>query len=279
VFRGSKPVTVLPILKIGLGIERCQAFFIAHYWFACVNIFMAGDCKAKHGISETEATATEQEGEAAPFGTDADGQALNRSYQAALDKNADPVDEGTNQSQAVPAACKDLSNATEDTQISPRFKVKNFCSGAALPHPLQANKGLSKAEIACNLRHLATNAIDPIFDHFSKLGYTIKISSGFRPYQNGSDHNIGSAADLIFEFDGRRIAGAELSRVEKAIDQVLKIPYTQMIHEANNLLHVACRRAGNNSNPRMFWSVDHGTTDNGRGYRYNVSLDGSPPVK
>lgn len=236
-------------------------------------------CKSKHGISETEATATEQEGEAAPFGTDSDGQALQRAYEGALDKTSDPVDEGTNEAKPVPAPCKDLTNANEDTQISKLFKVRNFCSGAALPHALEANKGLSKAEIACNLRHLATNAIEPIFNHFTKLGWKITISSGFRPYDGGSDHNIGSAADLIFSYDGQRATGATLTRVEKAIDQVLKIPYTQMIHEANNLLHVACRRTGGNSAARMFWSVDHGSTNSGSGYRHNVSLEGSPPVK
>lgn len=241
---------------------------------------MAGGCKSKHGISETEASATEQEGEAAPFGTDSDGQALQRAYEGALDKTSNPsAEEGTNDSRPVPESCKDMSNVTEDTRLSPRFKVSNFCSGAALPHALEANKGLSKAEIACNLRHLAMNAINPIFDHFTKLGWKITISSGFRPYNNGSDHNIGSAADLIFSYDGQRATGETLTRIEKAIDQVLKIPYTQMIHEANNLLHVACRRTGGNSAARMFWSVDHGSTNSGSGYRHTVSLEGSPPVK
>lgn len=237
------------------------------------------DCKSKHGISENEADATEAEGEEAPFGTSSDGQARQRAYEAALDKDADPVDEGTNDAKPVPAACKDMANVTEDTKLSPRFKVRHFCSGAALPHALEPNKGLSKAEIACNLRHLATNAINPIFDHFTKLGWKITISSGFRPANGSSDHNIGSAADLIFWYDGQRATGATLSRVQKAIDQHLKIPYTQMIHEANNLLHVACRRTGGNSDLRMFWSVDHGSTTSGSGYRHNVSLDGNPPVR
>jgi hypothetical protein len=120
--------------------------------------------------------------------------------------------------------------------------------------------------------------MDPIVDHFRPLGFSIVISSGFRHGSGGSDHYRGSAVDLIFTHPSiGRATGAQLTRIQKSIDQQLRLPYTQMIHEANRLLHVACRRSGQNSSTRMYWSTGFGPYS-GPGYRQTVSLNGNPRV-
>jgi hypothetical protein len=236
-------------------------------------------CKAKYGISANEAIAMDREGEA-PFGTTPEGLAQQRAFDESLNKDAAPTDAQPNDAQPLPTSCKDIpKNAPDSYKISPHFTLGDFSSHALLPHAIVAANGLSKEEIACNIRHLAINAIEPIYLHFTKLGYNVKISSGFRP-DSPTDHGKGSAADLLFFYDGQKAHGEHMCRIAHAVNDVLKIPFTQMIHEFDHLLHIACRRAGGNSGTRIAWSVGNGHGDFHAGWRYNITnLNGSPPVK
>ena len=60
---------------------------------------------------------------------------------------------------------------------------------------LVEQKGLSEADIVCNLKQLAVNCLDPIREKYPDM----IISSGFRVGPENSDHNIGGAADLQFK--------------------------------------------------------------------------------
>lgn len=237
-------------------------------------------CRAKYGISDDEAVAGDNEF-GSPFGTSADGRARERAMNDGLNQDSDPEQAGSNNARAVPASCKDIpNNAPESLQLSRRFTLYKYCSGAVYKgHACRANKGLSRAEIICNLRHHANNIMEPLTDHFAPLGYKIVINSGFRPESGRSDHNIGSAADLAFFYKGARVEGRHLTRIQKIIDQHLKLPYTQMINEADRVIHIACRRNGVNSRVRQYWSKNFGEHNGGSAYRYKVSIEGSPPVK
>jgi hypothetical protein len=65
---------------------------------------------------------------------------------------------------------------------------------AATSYRLTSNRGLTKAQIACNLKAVAVNVLDPIRDKYSD----IIVTSGFRATNHGSDHEIGAAVDLQF---------------------------------------------------------------------------------
>jgi hypothetical protein len=239
-------------------------------------------CRAKYGISELESEQMENEFAEHPYGTTPEGLARQRAAEAGGMDGANPFDPGTNKAQAEPAGCKGTANAGDKFQLSPRFKVEDLSSHNPNPHRIgNGNRRAGRAEIICNLRHLCVNALDKIYDHFIPLGYTIVISHGYRSGGNKSDHCIGSAADLIFSYNGRRIGGQHLTRVQMCIDQHLKIPYTQMIYETTaggNILHVACRRSGNNSGTRNGWSPSNGSPLY-RGYKHTVQLDGNPRVR
>ncbi len=231
-------------------------------------------CKEKHGITADEEILTESEenGGGNPFGSGADADARQRAAMGALSQTSDPTSAPLNASVPTPTSCKDIpTDATDSFKLGKRFTVGSFSSGAALPHtiPSVTAKGLSRQNVICNLRRLVVNCIDPLFDHYLPLNYRITISSGFRNQTNGSDHNVGSAADLIFYKDGVRQTGRDLAVICKDINETLKLPFTQMIHEADKLLHIACHNGGN-SGVRLFWSTGFGSPVSGVGYRYSV---------
>lgn len=167
--------------------------------------------------------------------------------------------DGAPVTQAVPASCRDVpENAKDGFQLSPSFTLRDLSSGAmcarssgAASGAVVTNRGLSRAEIICNLRHLAVNTLEPIAQHYGRR--SMLITSGFRNNDNGSDHNIGSACDIQFVFNGQKADGRKLDEIQKYLINTLKIPFTQMIHENNSWLHVACRRSGVNSDQRICW--------------------------
>ena len=208
-------------------------------------------------------------------GTSAFDQARNRAIMKAAEGAAldsDPSSsEGAPESHAVPQGCQDIpANAGDSFRLSRYFNLGDLSSRAILAPqpgtssgPVEPNRGLSRQEIICNLRHLAVNALDPIAEHYGRRAMI--ITSGFRNADGQSDHNIGSAVDIQFYINGTKANGRQLDTIEKYIINVLKIPFTQIIHENNSWVHVACRRNGVNSAKRICWWA--GGSYNS-GYRY-----------
>ena len=64
----------------------------------------------------------------------------------------------------------------------------------AASYELQDNRGLTKAQIACNLKTLAVNCLDRIKDKYPDM----LVTNSFRAKGGSSDHEIGCAADLQF---------------------------------------------------------------------------------
>lgn len=230
-------------------------------------------CKHRYGIDGDEEAMTEGEEDSGnPFGSGPDAEARLRAAEGALSTDADPMAADANNAVATPTSCRDIpSNAPDSYRLGKHFTVATLSSRAALPHtiPAQTAKGLTRAHVICNMRHLVVNCLDPLWEHYTAEGYRVSVSSGFRNATNGSDHNAGAAADLIFHKDGQRLLGADLSRIVKYINEVLKLPYTQMIHEANRIIHIACRPSGN-SGTRLYWSTGYGSPVSGLGYRHQV---------
>jgi uncharacterized Zn-binding protein involved in type VI secretion len=224
-------------------------------------------------ISGFEAAQMEQDDEFESTGGTSSEQARNRAIRGTLDQDSEPTPaDSVPVVQATPPSCKDIpTNAQDGFRLSQFYNLGELSSRAALAPgagtssgPVVTNMGLSRETIICNLRHLATNSLDPIARHFGKNN--IRITSGFRQASGGSDHNIGSAVDMQFLENGQKVSGRRLDEIEKYIINKLQIPFTQIIHENNSWLHIACRRSGINSSKRVCWWAGGSIYHNG--FRY-----------
>jgi hypothetical protein len=79
-------------------------------------------------------------------------------------------------------------------KLSKHFTLGAVSGAAAVSkYPLKENAGLTRAQLACNLKFLTTNALDRIKDRYPDM----IVTSGFRPGEK-SDHGRGMAADMQF---------------------------------------------------------------------------------
>jgi hypothetical protein len=161
--------------------------------------------------------------------------------------------------------CDGITNDTPDNaKISAFYTVSSFSSRAGLPHTIPATtaKGLTRSTVICNLKHLATNSIDKAKTYIEGKGYTVQVGSGFRDATNGSDHNIGSAADLWVFHNGARVSRQTLRELALGLINDAKIPFTQMLLEftpsSQGWIHVANRRLGGNSGLRIGFTLSGG---------------------
>lgn len=172
-----------------------------------------------------------------------------------IDQEDDPVQANTI------VNCSDFSDSLNQSdysrQISNHYTLGNLSIGAVFPHRIVAQNGLEEGQIACNLKALATNVLDPIRDHF---GGSFNVNSGFRQRRNGrSDHEYGQAVDIQFPGYSR----AQTLEAAKWIRD--NIPaYKQVIFEnmgsGGGWIHVSY------ANSRGANSKDVLTTSNGRSY-------------
>ena len=101
----------------------------------------------------------------------------------------------------VSSSCAMFENKEDlpdTTQISKYFTIGMLSSKAVVSHyKIKAQHGLTKAQIACNLKNLAENCLDIIKAHYSNM----KVTSAFRGDSGStSQHELGMAADM--QFDG-----------------------------------------------------------------------------
>lgn len=104
--------------------------------------------------------------------------------------------------------------------ISTNFQLKDFTKGMNIP---LSQAGLKDTELACNLKNLATNVIEPIFAKYPDM----IITSGLRPMgaNTSSQHPLGMAADLQF----RNHKSGDYVEIAKSISQL--VPFDQVILE------------------------------------------------
>lgn len=159
--------------------------------------------------------------------------------------------------------CDGIKNSTPDSyKVSGRFTVgalSNQVYQPPLRHtiPETTALGMSRADVICNLKHLASNSLDRCMSFLESKGYTGRISSGFRNQTNGSDHNRGSASDIHVFHGGERVT--DLGTIQSLAKQMIEsgIPYTQVIAETSNgspWIHWANRKSGQKS-ARPFFTM------------------------
>lgn len=89
-------------------------------------------------------------------------------------------------------------NYSPALQLSPSFTLGSLSSGAAATqYSVKEQRGKTKGQIACSLRTLALNALEPIKARFPNM----MVTSGFRDAGGSSkvsQHEVGEAADLQF---------------------------------------------------------------------------------
>lgn len=123
----------------------------------------------------------------------------------------------------------DCLQISKITYFPTSFKLSKYFN---LGHLLVGNKGsalvaqanLTENEIVCKLKTLSVNVLDPIKAKYPDM----RVSSGFRILEQGrsiSEHNIGAAADLIFE---RR----DFSEYRNIAEWISKnVPFRQLLLE------------------------------------------------
>jgi hypothetical protein len=164
--------------------------------------------------------------------------------------------------------CGDINSVTQLTEslkLSKHFTIASFTTQAAASKSrLTAFAGLTEREIACNMKALAEQVLDPIKDKYPNMF----ITSGFRNYvpeggSTTSQHMKGQAADLQF----RGASKADYFEIAKWIKQ--NVNYDQMLLEykttgtRNPWIHISFNRNGCRNTCSTF--MNHKTAPNGRG--------------
>jgi predicted chitinase len=146
-------------------------------------------------------------------------------------------------------------------KITPNITFANCNDNGKMTHQLKAQGGLSIQEIVCNLKGVAENCMEPIFE-LAGGRKNIIISSGFRGEGfNGnklSQHGKGQAMDF-------QLTGSGMNNPQLMYDFANKIaaavPYDQMILEYTRgsrftvWIHVSFNYAGNRKH--AFTMVDN----------------------
>lgn len=150
----------------------------------------------------------------------------------------------------TPAQVDDCKIAIEngkvnyETQISASLKLKQVSRNAAVSsYEIVAQRGLTEAQIICNLQNLATNVFDKIIAKYPSAF----VTSGFRRGNGKSQHEKGEAFDIQF----RGFSADDYYNAAVWIKN--NLPFDQIILEKTSTSH----------NPWIHVSLTRGKTQRG----------------
>lgn len=128
----------------------------------------------------------------------------------------------------------------DNLQLTTNFTLGKLSSQTVFRHTVQAQAGFSKAEIACNLKALATNILEPLMQQYPGF----RVNSGFRTFTVGkSQHEKGEACDIQWPGISYQeyLARAQWCKAN--------LPYDQLIFEHGNSIwiHMSFNRVRNNA--------------------------------
>jgi len=139
----------------------------------------------------------------------------------------------------------------EAVQLSPRFTVGKLTRKPFIiyDHPLiYGRTKLSLAETVCNLKLLAINCLEPIFDKFPNA----IITNTYREGTGTSQHVLGQAADLQF----RNVTKGDYYKIAQWVKD--NVVYDQFLLEYKTTgtrlpwLHISFNKATNRRDVRTF---------------------------
>jgi hypothetical protein len=178
-------------------------------------------------------------GEEADFLLEGTDEAAARGEMSALVSEGETVTEQssgieTKQEPAI-VGCDLILPLKMSTQLSTNFTIEKLCIKENFAFGGQHN--LSAAELACNMKNLCINVVEPLFSRYREKG--IKINDGFRragsktsQSKTISQHEKGEAVDIGFS----NIRGLPNDRelyYELAQEIRNVIPFDQMLFEYN----------------------------------------------
>lgn len=177
---------------------------------------------------------------------------------AQVPKESDTSDKTGNNKIGEECDCEEFQNYLDypDTlRLSKYFTLGALTNRApASNYSLQPARGLSKAEIACNLKNLAVNVLDPIKAKYSDM----IVTSGLR--SSSGDHGIGQAADLQFT----KSSYTKYYEIAQWIRD--NIPFKQLLLEYETRssgqiawIHIAYNTTGQKANMPIGTLLNHAT--------------------
>jgi hypothetical protein len=172
-------------------------------------------------------------------------------------------------SKIVTFSCGDFAQRADyplDLKLSKYFTIADLTVRAAA-HPGRVTgvtsfgrsidpQPLSKQQIACNLKALAENVLDPIKEKYSDL----LITSGFRNFRPSqgvvnSQHMIGQAVDLQFTSTNPRDYHTIASWIKNNLDfDQLLLEYEPRRNTKVAWIHVSFNSRGNRRTFGTFWN-------------------------
>lgn len=193
---------------------------------------------------------------------------LNQPQPAATDTDTTPAPVLP---QTIPG-CADITNQqqiTNSIKISDFFTIGNICNAAVSQSRIRAFNGNTVYDVACNMKALAQQCLDPIKNQFP----TMVITSGFRDFipEGGalnSQHLYGQAVDLQFPGFSR------LQYFDIAAYIKNNISFDQMLLEYKTTgtklpwIHISFNRNGNRRIFNTF--MNHKFASGGRGTLLNL---------
>lgn len=118
----------------------------------------------------------------------------NNATEGAKDETPPPDLKGTTDCEGV----DQLTSFPDNLQLSKSFNLGQLTGKAPCGDPLRDQRGLTKAEIVCNLKLLAVNCLDKIKEKYPSA----LVTNAYRYPTGGkagkSQHEIGQAADIQF---------------------------------------------------------------------------------
>jgi len=174
--------------------------------------------------------------------------------------NTKYVDDTNCKTDVIESNCDDFKNGINyDKKISNYFTLGQLSSNAVVSkYYIRNQKGLTKEQIACNLKILAENVLDKIKIKYSNM----YVTSGFRCGYGGSQHYKGQAVDMQFQ----NLKNKDYIKIADWIKN--NVDYDQLLLEYKSFgskkawIHISYN---NNSNRNMDM-----TLFNNRTYKHNL---------
>ena len=146
-----------------------------------------------------------------------------------------------------------FSSVSYDLRLSTNYTLRQLCQGQPTFHsfPFKVGQhGLSDKELACNLKQLAINVIEPLRERFGHLGFS--FTNTFREAGNKisksnriSQHELGQAGDFVFSsFNRNKNKYFDIAKEIKNI-----VPFDQLLLESRSSgsvwIHISYKSTGN----------------------------------
>ena len=146
--------------------------------------------------------------------------------------------------------CDFILPLSANTTLTANFNIRSMVKDANRFPFGGSQRGLSDVQIACNLKHLCMNVVEPIFEKYAQYGF--KINSGFRNGNGTSQHEIGQAVDIGFsKYHGNRQKYFEFAQEIKNL-----VPHDQFLLEYTDAgsvwIHISFKKSGNRSQVMTF---------------------------